>query len=205
MILPIGWNSKRTVYMAAIAVRRQSAEIARSVAVVTGERAMQTGQVAADCRVIKTGRCKRPLRMALAAPGRQRIAVNVILSVAIDTEVARARKLPAVDMASLTREPVVGSPQRKISHVMQRLDVAKRGRIVAGFTPGSELPSVNVRFGMASSATETGCGPRFERNPRMALCASRRQMRAVQGELRLRIVVKNILSGLQMTCLAALA
>src|SRR5438874_12193829 len=94
--------------------RRQPDEVAVLVAVEARERAVQPGQVAADAAVIELRRRERPLRVALAAPRRQRVLVDVILAVAVQTEIARAGERTVVLVAALARDVVVLALEREV-------------------------------------------------------------------------------------------
>ena len=88
---------------------------------------------------------------------------------------------------------------------MERLDVAERGRVVALVAECSELPFVNLRFGVANTTTETIGWPRLERDRGVAIRALGGQVRAVKLELRLGVVIEDVLAGFQVALLALVA
>ena len=78
----------------------------------------QLFQIAPDAAVIELRRRERPLRVALAALGRQRVAVHVVLAVAVQTQVAAARERTVVLVAAFAREVVVRALEREVADVM---------------------------------------------------------------------------------------
>ena len=118
--------ARRIVAVAAHALRATApTKLPALVAVEARERAVEARQVAADARVIEARRRERPLRVALAAAGRQRVVVDVVLAVAVDAQVARAGERAVVLVAALARDVVVHAAQREVADVVQRLDVRR--------------------------------------------------------------------------------
>src|SRR5262249_31939825 len=142
----------RVVVMARRALARESDEVAVAMAVGARERAVQAGQVTADAGGIEPRRGERPLRVALAAARRQRVAVDVVLAVAVDAQVAAAGERPVIAVAALARDVVVHALEREVANVVQRLDVFPRSRGVALRAAGAVLAAVHLGLGVTAEA-----------------------------------------------------
>src|SRR5262245_40948210 len=138
------------------------------MAVGARERTMQTGQVAANAAVIESRRRERPLRVAVTATRRQRVAVDIVLAVAVDAQIAAAGERAVVAVAALAREVVVHALEREVADVVQRLDVLPRPRRVALRAAGPVLPLVDGGLGVTAEAVGR---PRLERHRGVAIRA----------------------------------
>lgn len=160
---------------------------------------MQSRQVAAHRSVVEARRCERPLRMAFTAPRRQRVVVDVILAVAIEAEVAGSSERPRILVTALARDVVVHALERKIADIVQRLDVFKRARRVALLALRSVLTFVHLRLRV--TAVTVG-RPWFECDRWMAVGTPHFEVLTVEVKPRHRVVVKDVISGLDVTALA---
>ena len=73
------------------------------------QRAVQARKIAAHLTVVEARWRKRPLIVALAATRRERIGMNVILSVAVDAQVSRAGEPLIAYVAAIAALLIVSS------------------------------------------------------------------------------------------------
>ena len=71
---------------------------------------------------------------------------------AIDAHVARALQRAIIAMTTLAGNIVVGTRQRKIANIMQRLNVGEGLGVVALLAGRSILAFVNIRFWVTAGA-----------------------------------------------------
>jgi hypothetical protein len=113
-----GYIAQRIVTVATNAGCRDGSVVAGFVTVSAWQRAVQPNHVTANPGVVEACRCERPLGVALATARRQRIVVNIILTMTVDAHVTSALQRPIIAMAALTRNIVVRARQREIAYIM---------------------------------------------------------------------------------------
>ena len=182
--------------MATRALTRKTAEVATLVTVEARQRAMHRRQATAYSRVIETRRGKRPLRMALAAAWRQRVAMDVVLAVAVDAQISRARQRPVIAMASRACQVVVATFEGEVADVVHRSDVAEGLRRVALLARSAVLAAMHIGFGMTAKA---GRRPRLERHRWMTIHAANLQMLPGELEARHGVVAEDVVTGFDVT------
>ncbi len=160
---------------------------------------MHAGQVATDAAVIEARRRERPLGVALAAARRQAVRVDVVLAMAVDAEVATTRERTVIAVATLARDVVVAALEREVADVVQWLHVLPRLRRVALLARGAVLTLVHRGLGVTAEAVRRA---RLERDRWMAVRAANLEVTTVDAEPRLRVVVEDVVAGLDVALLA---
>ena len=139
---------------------------------------MQPSEVAANLRVIEPSRREGPLGVALSATRRERVSVNVVLPVAVDAQVARAREPAIAHMAAIATLLIVRALEIEIADIVECDDVRETLSRVASCAVGSELAFVDLGFRVTCTAAKAIGRSRLEGNAWMTICASNREVLA---------------------------
>lgn len=105
------------------ALRRGSSIVAGVVAVGTRQGAVLSVEVTANFGVIELRRRKGPLVVAGATARRERVGMDVVLAVAVDAQVPRAREPTIVDVAAIAALLIVCPLELEVANIMQGYDV----------------------------------------------------------------------------------
>jgi len=142
---------------------------------------MQANHVAADPRVIKARWRKRPLSMALATPRRQRVAMDVILAMAVDAHIAGTLQWTIIAVTAFAGNIVMCTRQREVANIVQWLNVGERLGVMALLTRRAVLAFVHIRLRVTAITVDR---PRLECLRRMTVRAPDIQVFAFQLKLR---------------------
>lgn len=117
----------------------------------------------------------------------------------VDAHITSALQRPIITMATLTGNIIVGTRQREIANVMQRLDVGEGLGVVALLARRAILAFVNIRFRVTTGTIQWA---RLEGLRWMTVAAANVEVFAVEPKLRHRIVIELIIAGFEVAALA---
>ncbi len=95
--------------------------------------------------------------------------MDIVLSVAVDAQVARARKPLVVHVAAIATLLIVRPFQIEIANIMQRDDVRETLSGVTGRAVCSKLAFVHTGFGVTRATSKAVLWPRLERDAWMTV------------------------------------
>ena len=121
--------------------------------------------------------------------------MDIVLAVAVDAEIPGASQRSAVDVATLAVETIVGTLEREVAYIVQRLNVAEIVCRVAGLAHRAVGTFMNIWLRVASEAV---LWPRLESDLGMTIRTLCLEVNTVELPVGLKVVVEDVLTGLHM-------
>jgi hypothetical protein len=121
--------------------------------------------------------------------------MNVVLPVAVDAQVARAREATIVYVAAIAALLIMRALEIEIADIVQGDNVRETLSRMAGGAVGSELAFVDLGFRVTRAAAKAVRGPRLECDTWMAISTANREVLARQLVVTLSVVIEDVLAS----------